>query len=62
LFYSVNGIGKGVWGLIGYKTDKSDETIDSLTVTEKDNTYTKKDFFSQVYITEKTVRHPCRLA
>ena len=51
LFYSVNGIGKGVWGLIGFETDKNDETIAPLTVTEKDNTYTKKDFLSQVYIT-----------
>ena len=51
LFFSVNGIGKGVWGLIGFETDKNDETIAPLTITEKDNTYTKKDFLSQVYIT-----------
>ena len=50
LFYSVNGIGKGVWGLIGFKNN---EIIESIPSAEKENNYTKEDFLNQVYITEK---------
>ena len=50
LFYSVNGIGKGVWGLIGFKNT---EIIESIPSAEKENSYTKEDFLNQVYITEK---------
>ena len=50
LFYSVNGVNKGVWGLIGYKNK---EIIESIPSAEKENNYTKEDFLNQVYITEK---------
>ncbi|MGN0612450.1 MAG: AAA family ATPase [Porcipelethomonas sp.] len=43
LFYSVEGLGKGVWGLRGYEQDEVETDI---------NPYTKYDFLNDVYISE----------
>ncbi|MBO4866149.1 MAG: AAA family ATPase [Ruminococcus sp.] len=52
IFYSVYGLGKGVWGLINYDPENEeieDEPNDHVEVYDK---YTKEDFLKDVFITE----------
>lgn len=53
LFYSVYGVNKGVWGLINFDPDEVVEENTSVNSIEKCESYTKKDFLNEVYITEK---------
>lgn len=48
LFYSVKGIGKGIWGLIGYPAD---EEANEPEPEESSGSYTKEDFLKEVFIT-----------
>ena len=53
LFYSVNGLGKGVWGLLDYDPDEEEsETVNSDPLIEEYEPYTKQDFFNQVYMSK----------
>lgn len=56
LFYSVEGIGKGIWGLIGYEP-VDDEIID----TPQADTYDKEKFLENVYLDEKDYNKLCSI-
>ena len=47
LFYSVEGLGKGIWGLVDYNPEENESEQEIPTVIP----YTKSDFLNDVYIT-----------
>lgn len=54
LFYSVQGIRKGIWGLVGYDPEKEEaENVNSDEKKAMVEPYTSADFLSQVYISRK---------
>ena len=46
LFYSVEGLGKGIWGLVGYSPEEDEPEQEIPTII----TYNKSDFLSEVYL------------
>lgn len=50
IFYSVDGIGNGIWGLIGFEPDQ--ETENESGQTSQYEKYDSKSFLSEVYIEE----------
>lgn len=52
LFYSVDGIRKGIWGLRDYNSDIKTEIVDQTNIDETGNSYTKQDFLDEVFMTE----------
>ena len=52
LFYSVYGLGKGVWGLIDYDPDDEPEVVEVKPKIDYEK-YSKKDFLKDVFITEQ---------
>ncbi len=53
LFYSVNGLNNGIWGLIGFEPDKAVEEVEQITPQAQNDSYTKSDFLKDVFLTEK---------
>lgn len=53
LFYSVEGIRKGIWGLVDYDPDNDDSTEAEVIEDITAHPYTKNDFLNDVYISEK---------
>lgn len=52
LFYSVEGIRKGIWGLVGYDPE-AEENLQEIADEPSASPYTKNNFLTEVYISEK---------
>lgn len=58
LFYSVEGVGKGLWGLIGYEPDDDfEEILEEPSI----SSYSKSEFLNDVYISEAEYDRLCNL-
>lgn len=57
LFYSVEGLGKGIWGLVDYNPEENESEQEIPTVIP----YTKSDFLNDVYITSTEYDKLCNL-
>ena len=57
LFYSVEGLGKGIWGLVDYNPEENEPEQEIPTVIP----YTKSDFLNDVYITSTEYDKLCNL-
>ena len=58
LFYAVNNLGSGIWGLVGYNSDTNtsqffDEIQQNIILSKNYDLYTKENFLSDVFMSEK---------